>query len=86
MGRHGLCIKGDVHGPQSDITMVIWQQEYFNRTPQLRVCTQLVHDQVLAADEALQLVGHAVLTLRAVDDPERRPLAVVSISGFVERR
>ena len=28
-----FAFKGDVHGPQSDITTVIWQPEYFNRTP-----------------------------------------------------
>jgi hypothetical protein len=53
-----FAFKGDhVAGPQADIPSVIWSQEYFHQTNQLRVCTQVVHDQALAADPAIAIVG-----------------------------
>jgi hypothetical protein len=52
-----FAFKGDVNGPQADIPSVIWSQDYFRRTNQLRVCTQLVHDQALAADPTVTIVG-----------------------------
>jgi hypothetical protein len=49
-----FAFKGGVTGPQSDITSgVIWSQDYFHQMPQLRVCTQLVHDQAIAVDPAV---------------------------------
>jgi hypothetical protein len=52
-----FAFKGDINGPQADIPSVIWSQSYFHQTNQLRVCTQLVHDQALAADPAVAIVG-----------------------------
>jgi hypothetical protein len=52
-----FAFKGGVTGPQADIpSVLIWSQDYFHQTNQLRVCTQLVvHDDhaLAAADPAI---------------------------------
>jgi hypothetical protein len=62
-----FAFKGDVTGPQVDISSVIWSQDYFHWTNQLRVCTQLVHDQALAADPTVAIVGPFVATDAGTD-------------------
>jgi hypothetical protein len=51
-----FAFKGYITGPQADIPSVIWSPNYFHQTNQLRVCTQLVHDQALATDP-IAIVG-----------------------------
>jgi hypothetical protein len=52
-----IAFKGDVSGPHADILSVIWSRSYCNQTNQLRVCTQLVHDQALAVDPSIATIG-----------------------------
>jgi Mlc titration factor MtfA (ptsG expression regulator) len=68
-----FAFNGDVTGrPQADIPSVtIWSQDYFHQMDQLRVCTQLVHDQALAVDPAIAIVGPFVPADAAGTDVRR---------------
>jgi len=48
--------KGDISGRET-ITTVVWQTNYFNQSNQLWVATQAIHDQALAADPNVGMVG-----------------------------
>ena len=51
-----FAFKGDVSGWET-ITNIIWQTNYFNQSNQLWVATQQVHNQALAADPNLTMIG-----------------------------